>query len=42
MSAVYRAILGRMDKAGWAAPRARVSLGKGRLALIMATRGLRR
>jgi phytoene synthase len=42
MSAVYRAILRRMEKAGWDAPRARVKLGKGRLAWIMATRGLGR
>jgi phytoene synthase len=42
MSAVYGTILKRMEKAGWDAPRARVSLGKGRLAWIMATRGLGR
>jgi phytoene synthase len=42
MSAVYRSILRRMEKAGWRAPRRRVSLGKGRLAWIMATRGLGR
>ncbi|HEY2177201.1 MAG TPA: presqualene diphosphate synthase HpnD [Caulobacteraceae bacterium] len=42
MSAVYRAILMRMEKAGWDAPRERVKLGKGRLAWIMATRGLGR
>jgi phytoene synthase len=41
MSAVYRAILKRMDKAGWQAPRARVSLSKRRLAWILATSGLR-
>jgi len=42
MSAVYRAILKRMEKKGWGAPRERVSLGKGDLAWILATRGLRR
>ena len=42
MSAVYRAILGRMEKSGWGAPRARVSLRKSRIAWIMATRGLGR
>jgi phytoene synthase len=42
MAGVYRAILRRMEKAGWQAPRRRVSLGKRRLAWIVATRGLRR
>jgi phytoene synthase len=42
MSAVYRAILNRMERAGWDGPRVRVSLGKGRLVWIMATRGLGR
>ena len=42
MSAVYRAILKRMERASWRAPRRRVSLGKGRVAWIMATRGLGR
>jgi phytoene synthase len=40
MSAVYRQILARMEAAGWAAPRARVRLGKVRLAWIALTRGL--
>ena len=42
MSAVYRAILKRMERVGWAPPRERVSLSKGRLAWIMATRGVGR
>ena len=40
MSAVYGAILRRMEIEGWTAPRARVSLGKGHLAWIVLTRGL--
>ena len=40
MSAVYRQILARMEAAGWAPPRARVRLGKARLAWIVLTRGL--
>jgi phytoene synthase len=40
MSAVYGAILRRMEAAGWTAPRARVSLSKGRMAWILLTRGL--
>jgi presqualene diphosphate synthase len=42
MCAVYGAILKRMEKAGWAAPRERVSLGKPALMWILATRGLGR
>lgn len=42
MAAVYRTILRRMEKAGWKAPRERISLSKGRLAWIVATRGLGR
>ncbi len=42
MSAAYRTILRRMEKAGWKAPRERISLSKGRLAWIIATRGLGR
>jgi phytoene synthase len=42
MSAVYRTILKRMERVGWAPPRQRVSLSKGRLAWIMATRGVGR
>jgi phytoene synthase len=40
MSAVYGEILREMEKAGWAPPRARVSLGKGRLVWLAVTRGL--
>ena len=40
MSAVYGEILRQMEVEGWTAPRARVSLGKVRLAWIMLTRGL--
>jgi phytoene synthase len=40
MSAVYGEILREMEKAGWAPPRARVSLGKGRLAWLALSRGL--
>ena len=39
MSAVYGEILRRMEIEGWAPPRTRVSLGKGRLAWIVLTRG---
>jgi phytoene synthase len=42
MGAVYRTILKRMERQGWAAPRERVSLGKGTLVWILATRGLGR
>ncbi|HEY5289688.1 MAG TPA: presqualene diphosphate synthase HpnD [Caulobacteraceae bacterium] len=42
MSAVYRTILKRMERGGWKAPRERISLGKGALAWIVATRGLPR
>jgi len=42
MSAVYGAILRRMEKTGWKAPRERASLGKGRLAWIVATRAIGR
>ena len=42
MSAVYRAILRRMEKSTWRPPRHRVNLGKVRLAWILATRGLGR
>lgn len=40
MSTVYGTILRRMEIEGWAPPRARVSLSKGRLAWIVLTRGL--
>ncbi len=40
MGAVYGHILRRMMAAGWAAPRARVKVGKARLAWIVLTRGL--
>jgi phytoene synthase len=40
MSAVYGEILREMEKAGWTPPRARVSLGKGRLAWLALSRGL--
>ncbi|MHB8530519.1 MAG: presqualene diphosphate synthase HpnD [Caulobacteraceae bacterium] len=40
MSAVYGEILERMEKVGWASPRRRVKLGKGRLAWLILTRGL--
>jgi phytoene synthase len=40
MSGVYGAILRRMERAGWKAPRVRVSLSKGALLWIVATRGL--
>jgi presqualene diphosphate synthase len=42
MSGVYGAILKRMTAAGWKAPRERVSLSKGALAWIVATRGIGR
>jgi phytoene synthase len=42
MSAVYRTIIKRMEKTGWKTPRERVTLSKGRLAWIVATRGLGR
>jgi presqualene diphosphate synthase len=38
MSAVYGAILKRMEQEGWAAPRARVKPGKGELLVIVARR----
>ena len=40
MSAVYGEILREMEKAGWAAPRARISLGKPRLAWLALRHGL--
>ncbi len=40
MSAVYGAILREMEKSGWAAPRARVNLGKGRLIRLAVRHGL--
>ncbi len=40
MSAVYAAILGKMEAAGWAPPRARAKLGKTALAWIILSRGL--
>jgi squalene synthase HpnD len=40
MSAVYSAILKRMQHVGWAAPRARVKLSKGALLAIVVRRGL--
>ena len=40
MSAVYSEILREMEKAGWAPPRRRVSLGKGRLMRIVIADGL--
>jgi phytoene synthase len=42
MSAVYRTILRRMEKASWKPPRERIILNKGDLAWILATRGLGR
>jgi len=42
MSGVYGAILKRMMTKGWKAPRERVSLGKGALVWIVATRGIGR
>ncbi len=42
MSAVYHTILKRMERRGWAAPRERVSLSRGALLWILATRGLGR
>jgi phytoene synthase len=39
MSAVYGTILKRMERRGWAAPRERVSLGKGTALWLLATRG---
>jgi squalene synthase HpnD len=40
MSAVYGAILTKMEAAGWAPPRARAKIGKGALIWIVLTRGL--
>ena len=40
MSAVYGAILGKMEAAGWAPPRARAKVGKGALLWIVLSRGL--
>ena len=40
MSAVYGKILRRMEAEGWAAPRARVKIGKASLLWIVLTRGL--
>jgi presqualene diphosphate synthase len=40
MSAVYGEILSLMEAAGWSAPRARVKVGKGRLAWLALRRGL--
>lgn len=42
MSGAYGEILRRMEATGWAPPRRRVGLGKGRLAWIVLTRGLAR
>lgn len=42
MSAVYHTILKRMERRGWAAPRERVSLSRGTLLWILATRGMGR
>ncbi len=42
MSGVYGAILQRMEKAGWKAPRERIRLGRPTLAWIVASRGLAR
>ncbi len=42
MSAVYGAILNKMEREGWASPRARVSLSKPALILILLRRGLAR
>jgi phytoene synthase len=40
MGAVYQRILARMERAGWAAPRKRVRIGRTRLLLIMLRHGL--
>jgi phytoene synthase len=40
MSAVYAAILGKMEAAGWAPPRARAKIGKVSLLWIVLSRGL--
>jgi phytoene synthase len=40
MGAVYRRILARMERAGWAAPRRRVRIGRASLILIMLRYGL--
>ena len=40
MSVVYGEILREMERAGWASPRARISLGKGRLAWLALRHGL--
>ncbi|MGI9169848.1 MAG: presqualene diphosphate synthase HpnD, partial [Caulobacteraceae bacterium] len=40
MSAVYREILARMERAGWGAPRERAGVGKARLLWIVLTRGI--
>jgi presqualene diphosphate synthase len=40
MSAVYAAILGKMETAGWAPPRARAKIGKVALLWIVLSRGL--
>jgi len=40
MSAVYGSILGKMEAAGWAPPRARAKVGKVALLWIVLTRGL--
>ena len=42
MSAVYGAILTKMETVGWAPPRARAKLGKGALLWIVLSRGLMR
>jgi phytoene synthase len=40
MSAVYAAILGKMEAAGWAPPRERAKIGKVALLWIVLSRGL--
>jgi phytoene synthase len=40
MSAVYAAILSKMELAGWAPPRARAKIGKVALLWIVLSRGL--
>ena len=40
MEAVYSRILGRMERAGWTAPRARVRVGKSELLWLVLTRGV--
>ena len=40
MSAVYSRILAQMEQTGWAPPRRRVRLGRGRLLFIVLRHGL--